>query len=78
MHIPEFRVQRRDGRKKDSDGNPITRKGDKHPNLVNGYVLWETVQLADLAKTKKLGTGIQVYTLSGPARCYPKSTNYYG
>ncbi len=54
MHIPEFRVQTRDGRKKDSNGNPITKKGDKYPNLVNGYVLWETVQLADLAQTKKL------------------------
>ncbi|NEP77637.1 MAG: helix-turn-helix domain-containing protein [Okeania sp. SIO3B3] len=54
QNIPEFRVQTRDGRKKDSDGNPITKKGDKHPNLVNGYVLWETVQLADLAQTKKL------------------------
>ncbi|GGA36136.1 hypothetical protein [Okeania sp. KiyG1] len=54
MHIPEFRVQTRDGRKKDSNGNPITKKGDKHLNLVNGYVLWETVQLADLAQTKKL------------------------
>ncbi|MGD1808766.1 helix-turn-helix domain-containing protein, partial [Dapis sp. BLCC M126] len=54
QNIPEFRVQRRDGRKKDSDGNSITRKGDKHPNLVNGYVLWETVQLADLTQTKKL------------------------
>ena len=54
MHIPEFRVQTRDGRKKDSNGNPITKKGDKYPNIVNGYVLWETVQLADLAQTKKL------------------------
>ena len=52
--IPEFRVQTRDGRKKDSNGNPITRKGDKHPNIINGYVSWETVQLADLAQTKKL------------------------
>ncbi len=53
-NIPEFRVQTRDGRKKDSNGNPITKKGDKHPNIVNGYVVWETVQLADLAETKKL------------------------
>ncbi len=53
-HIPEFRVQTRDGRKKDNNGNPITKKGDKHPNIVNGYVLWETVQLADLRETKKL------------------------
>ncbi|WP_210407520.1 helix-turn-helix domain-containing protein, partial [Hydrocoleum sp. CS-953] len=43
-NIPEFRVQTRDGRKKDSDGNPITKKGDQHQNIVNGYVLWETVQ----------------------------------
>ena len=54
QNIPEFRVQTRDGRKKDSNGKSITKKGDKHPNIVNGYVLWETVQLADLAQTKKL------------------------
>ncbi|NER02981.1 MAG: transposase [Okeania sp. SIO3C4] len=54
QNIPELRVQMRDGRKKDIFGNPITKKGDKHPNIVNGYVLWETVQLADLAQTKKL------------------------
>ncbi|NEP86227.1 MAG: transposase [Okeania sp. SIO2C2] len=54
QNIPEFRTQTRDGRKKDSSGNSITKKGDKHPNIVNGYVLWETVQLADLAQTKKL------------------------
>ena len=53
-NIPEFRTQTRDGRKKDSNGNPITKKGDKHPNIINGYVLWETVQLADLAQTKEL------------------------
>ena len=54
QNILEFRTQTRDGRKKGSDGNPITKKGDKHPNIINGYVLWETVQLADLAQTKKL------------------------
>ncbi|MGD1703614.1 RNA-guided endonuclease InsQ/TnpB family protein [Dapis sp. BLCC M229] len=54
QNIPEFRTQIRDGRKKDSNGNPITKKGDKHPNIANGYVCWETVQLADLAQTKKL------------------------
>ncbi len=54
QNIPEFRIQTRDGRKKDSNGNPITKKGDRHPNIANGYVLWETVQLADLAQTKKL------------------------
>ncbi len=27
---------------------------DKHSNIINGYVVWETVQLADLGKTKKL------------------------
>ena len=54
QNIPEFRTQTRDGRKKDSNGNPITKKGDKYPNIANGYVLWETVQLADLAETKKL------------------------
>ncbi|OZH54435.1 hypothetical protein AFK68_10995, partial [Hydrocoleum sp. CS-953] len=31
-----------------------TRKGDKHPNIINGYVAWETVQLANLAQTQKL------------------------
>ena len=54
QNIPEFRTQTRDGRKKDIFGNPITRKGDEHPNIINGYVVWETVQLADLAQTKKL------------------------
>lgn len=53
-NIPEFRVQIRDGRKKDSDGNPITKKGDKHPNIVGGYVQWQAVQLADQKNTKKL------------------------
>jgi len=47
QNIPEFRIQTRDARKKDIFGNPITRKGDKHPNIVSGYVVWETVQLAD-------------------------------
>ncbi|NEO53148.1 MAG: hypothetical protein F6K54_08660 [Okeania sp. SIO3B5] len=28
QNIPEFRIQTRDGRKKDSNGNPITRKGE--------------------------------------------------
>ncbi|NEO57027.1 MAG: helix-turn-helix domain-containing protein [Okeania sp. SIO3B5] len=54
QNIPEFRIQTRDGRKKDSNGHPITRKGDKHPNIINGYVAWETVQSANLAQTKKL------------------------
>ncbi|MGB3512410.1 MAG: helix-turn-helix domain-containing protein [Microcoleaceae cyanobacterium] len=53
-NIPEFRVQTRDSHKKDNNGNPVTKKGDKHPNIVNGYVVWETVQLSDLAHTKKL------------------------
>lgn len=53
-NIPEFRVQTRDGRKKDLDGNPITKKGDKHPNILGGYVQWQTVQLADQKNTKKL------------------------
>ncbi len=54
QNIPEFRTQVRDGRKLDENGQPITKKGDKHPNIVNGYVHWETVQLADLKNTKKL------------------------
>ena len=54
QNIPEHRVQVRDGRKKDQNGNPITKKGDKHPNIVGGYVQWQTVQLADLKNTKKL------------------------
>ncbi len=52
-NIPEYRVQVRDGRKKDKEGNPITKKGDKHPNVVGGYVEWQAVQLADLKNTKK-------------------------
>ena len=52
--IPEFRVQVRDGRRLGEDGLPITRKGDKHPNIVGGYVQWSTVQLGDLKNTKKL------------------------
>ena len=53
QNIPEFRTQVRDGRKLGQDGLPITRKGDKHPNIVGGYVQWQTVQLADLKNTKK-------------------------
>lgn len=30
-YIPEFRTQVRDGRKLGNDGQPITKKGDKHP-----------------------------------------------
>ncbi len=52
--IPEFRIQVRDGRKLGEDGLPITKKGDKHPNIVCGYVQWNTVQLGDLKNTKKL------------------------
>ncbi len=54
QEIPEFRVQVRDGRKLGDDGLPITKKGDKHPNIVGGYVQWGTVQLGDLKNTKKL------------------------
>ena len=54
QNIPEFRTQVRDGRKLDKDGQPITKKGDKHPNIIDGYVQWLTVQLADLKNTKKL------------------------
>ena len=54
QNIPEHRIQVRDGRKKDKDGKPVTKKGDKHPNIVSGYVQWQTVQLADLKNTKKL------------------------
>lgn len=53
-NIPEFRVQTRDGRKKDKDGKAVTKKGDKHPNIVNGYVQWQALQLADQKQTKKL------------------------
>jgi putative transposase len=52
--IPEYRVQVRDGRKKDDSGNPITKKGDRHPNVVGGYVEWQAVQLADLKNTKRV------------------------
>ena len=54
QNIPEFRTQVRDGRKLNENKQPITRKGDKHPNIVDGYVQWLTVQLADLKNTKKL------------------------
>jgi len=54
QNIPEYRVQVRDGRKLDKNGQPITKKGDKHPNIIDGYVQWLTVQLADLKNTKKL------------------------
>lgn len=47
-------MQTRDGRKKDNDGKPMTKKGDKHPNIVIGYVQWLSVQLADQKQTKKL------------------------
>lgn len=53
-NIPEFRIQTRDGRKKDQDGLPITKRGDRHPNILNGYVQWLCVQLADQKHTKKL------------------------
>lgn len=52
--IPEFRIQVRDGRKIGEDGLPATKKGDKHPNIVGGYIQWQTVQLGDLKNTKKL------------------------
>jgi putative transposase len=52
--IPEFRVQVRDGRKLGEDGRTITKKGDKHPNIVSGCVQWQSVQLGDLKNTKKL------------------------
>ena len=52
--IPEFRIQVRDGRKLGEDGLPVTKKGDKHQNIVGGYVRWSTVQLGDLKNTKKL------------------------
>ena len=55
--IPEFRIQVRDGRKLSKDGLPITKKGDKHSNIVGGYVQWNTVQLGDLKNTKKLFPG---------------------
>ena len=53
QEIPEFRVQVRDGRKIGDDGLPITKKGDKYPNIIEGYVEWQTVQLGDLKNTKK-------------------------
>ncbi|MGL4881829.1 MAG: helix-turn-helix domain-containing protein, partial [Waterburya sp.] len=54
QNIPEFRTQVRDGRKLGEDELPLTKKGDKHPNIVGGYVQWQTVQLGDLKNTKKL------------------------
>ena len=35
QNIPEFRTQIRDGTKLGEDGQPITKKGDKHLNIVN-------------------------------------------
>ncbi len=52
-NIPLTRVQVRDGRKKDENGNPVTKKGEQHSNIVEGYVQWQAVQLADLKNTKK-------------------------
>lgn len=54
QEIPEFRVQIRDGRKIGDNGLPITKKGDKYPNIIGGYVQWQTVQLGDLKNTKKI------------------------
>ncbi len=53
-NIPLTRIQTRDGRKKDENGNPITKKGDVFSNIEGGYVQWQTLQLADLKNTKKL------------------------
>jgi putative transposase len=53
-NIPLTRVQTRSGRKKDENGNPITKKGDEFPTIVGGYVQWQTVKLADQKNTKKL------------------------
>jgi len=53
-NIPLTRIQTRDGRKKDENGNPITKKGDVFLNIDGGYVQWLNVQLADLKNTKKL------------------------
>ena len=46
QNIPEYRVQVRDGRKLDKNGQPITKKGDKHPNIIDGYVQWLTVSVS--------------------------------
>jgi len=54
QNILEFRVQKQDGIKKDSNGNLITKKGNKYRNIVNGYVLSNNFKLADLQQTKKL------------------------
>ena len=66
QNVPEFRTQTRDGRKKDGNCLRVTKKGDKHPNIINGYVAWETVQLADLAQTKNYSLSI---SLSTPRFC---------
>jgi putative transposase len=47
-------VQTREGRKKDSSGNPLTKKGDVVSNIDGGYIQGQTVQLADLKNTKRL------------------------
>ena len=53
-NIPLTRVQRRDGRKKDGTGYPLTKKGDVLSNIDGGYVQGQTVQLAGLKNTKRL------------------------
>jgi putative transposase len=53
-NIPLTRVQTREGRKKDSSGNPLTKKGDVVSNIDGGYIQGQTVQLADLKNTKRL------------------------
>jgi hypothetical protein len=53
-NIPLTRVQTRDGRPKDGSGNPLTKKGAVFSNIDDGYVQWQTVQLAALKNTKRL------------------------
>ena len=47
-------MQTRDGRPKDGSGNPLTKKGAVFSNIDDGYVQWQTVQLAALKNTKRL------------------------
>ncbi len=47
-------MQTRDGRPKDGSANPLTKKGAVFSNIDDGYVQWQTVQLAALKNTKRL------------------------
>jgi putative transposase len=71
--VPEYRVQVRDGRKKDKNGNPVTKKGDKHPNIVGkdekgkDLVDLPGIGLVPLVLHRPIPTGFKVKTAT--VRC---------